>query len=96
MIPLVRVKPVAKDEILESHDWYERRSEGLGERFMASVEETFLRIRKNPGIYLVVHDEMRRAPVAHFSYGVFYSVEQDTIVVHGVLHDRRSPKRWPS
>jgi plasmid stabilization system protein ParE len=92
----IRVKPEAKDEIREAHDWNALRSEGLGDRSIACVEETFDKIRKNPQRYVAIHDEIRRAPVAHFPYGVFYSWEQETLVVHAVLHDRRSPKRWPS
>ena len=41
-----------------------------------------------------VHKDVRRAFMRRFPYGVFYRVEEDQIIVVGVFHARRDPKRW--
>jgi len=96
MTPSIEIRPRAESEIDEAHGWYERRCQGLGAAFVLDLDEAFKKALRQPDLYPMVRKRIRRAPVARFPYGVFYSVEQDTIVVHAEIHDRRSKKRWPS
>jgi hypothetical protein len=73
----------------------ERLQAGLGERFVAAVEEVFFKVKKKPGWGVIVYKTLR-ARVRRFPYGVFYQVVGAYIVVVGVVHNRRAPRRWKS
>jgi toxin ParE1/3/4 len=90
------VRPAADDDLDEACAWYEKKRQGLGKEFLISVDETIEKVRQRPDFGIVVHKQMRRANVRRFPYGVFYLVEASRIVVVGVLHGRRSPRRWKS
>lgn len=74
--------------------WYSRHTEGLGNSFLQSVQDTLDIIERYPRIHPVVHDEARRAQIARFPYGIIYVVEGDTILVIGVFHNSRDPNQW--
>ena len=40
--------------------------------------------------------ETRRAVVRRFPYGIYFRVLGDEIIVTGVIHGRRHPRRWQS
>jgi plasmid stabilization system protein ParE len=42
----------------------------------------------------MLHRETRRAVVRRFPFGVFYKVEEASIVVVAVMHGSRHPKQW--
>ena len=92
----ISFSPEAELDLDDACSWYERRSEGLGDDFLISVGEAFERIRRHPESCAVIHDEARRAQVARFPYGIIYLVEQDAIVVIGVIHNSRDPNQWLS
>ena len=74
--------------------WYERRGERLGSAFLQSVQDVLDTIGRYPRIYSIVHNEVRRAEVARFPYGIIYVVEDDAILVIGVFHNSRDPNQW--
>ena len=74
--------------------WYERRDEGLGSAFLRSVQDVLDTIGLYPGIHPVVNNEVRRAEVSRFPYGVIYVIEGDTILVIGVFHNSQDPNQW--
>jgi plasmid stabilization system protein ParE len=59
--------------------------------FLACIEAALSSISRNPELHSAVHDEVRRALVRRFPYGVFYIVEQERIVVLAVFHGHRDP-----
>ena len=42
------ILPLAKEDIREAAEWYNRHQEGLGRRFIAEVREKVHFIRQNP------------------------------------------------
>jgi toxin ParE1/3/4 len=88
----LRVRPDAVNDIDSASRWYRDRREELADDFGRCVAETMTRIRTSPELYPQVRAALRRAPVQRFPYGVFYSIEENTIVVHAVLHDHRDPR----
>ena len=69
--------------------WYERRSIGLGERFVGAVDVTLDTIRNGPKLFDCIHRDVRRAAVEGFPYGMFFVV-RDPACMHG----SRRPSRW--
>lgn len=92
-LPL-RVRRRAELDVDDAYAWYETRSEGLGEAFLGSVQACFLRIRRHPEAYAVVHGRVRRARLHRFPYSVFYTIRADFIDVLAVYHARRRPRRF--
>ena len=44
----VQIGALALRDIGEAHAWFERQQEGLGETFLARVDETIQRVEQNP------------------------------------------------
>ncbi|MCU0835671.1 MAG: type II toxin-antitoxin system RelE/ParE family toxin [Chromatiaceae bacterium] len=90
----VHIRPEAEADLEEAAAWYERQREGLGQDFLDESERTFDQNAENPLLYPVLHREARRAVVRRFPFGVFYRVEEASIVVVAVMHGSRHPKQW--
>ncbi len=82
-------------EIGEAQEWYELQNPGLGEEFIAAMELQLKRLEQAPLLYAEIIPRVRRALLPRFPYGLFYVVRGDLVHVLAVLHDARSPNRWP-
>ena len=58
-------------EIGEAQEWYELRSPGLGEEFIAAMELQLKRLEQAPLLYAEVIPHIRRALLPRFPYGLF-------------------------
>jgi plasmid stabilization system protein ParE len=90
------LKPRAEGDIQQAYCWYEDQRSGLGNEFLLSLEACLDNIKRNPLLYSYVHRELRRALVRRFPYGVFYLVEERTVVVLAVLDCRQDEEAWLS
>lgn len=86
--------PAARAELVEAQDWYESRRLGLGVRFREEVEVTVLRLRENPHQFPIVFEDLHRARLRAFPYGLFYRIETDLLVVVACFHGSRDPRWW--
>ena len=96
MKPVVRIRPEAEADLDEARRWYDRQREGLGADFLLCFEAALEKIRRDPEIYPTVFKRLRRGLIRRFPYGVFYLIEEEEIVIVGVFHGRRDPRRWES
>jgi len=94
--PRLLLRPQAEAELLNARDWYEAQRPGLGRAFAAEVDMVFARIVEAPLTYPRVQGETRRALVRRFPYAIYFHGMSDEIVVLGVIHGRRHPRRWQS
>ena len=90
----VRFLSVAEREMRDAFDWYERQSPGLGAEFLAELDQAVGRIRRYPESCQVVEEEIRRALLSRFPYGLWYAIETDVVVVYAVAHLHREPRYW--
>lgn len=88
------VSSEAELEIFEAALRYEREREDLGFRFEAQVNTVFARVLANPFEFPIIEQDVRRALVRGFPYGVFFMTETDLVTVLAVLHLRRDPDTW--
>jgi plasmid stabilization system protein ParE len=85
----------AENELYDAANWYEARSEGLGIAFLDGVEGLLERIAENPRQFQVVYQDVRRALLRRFPYGVFFRARASgAIKIIAVMHSARSPDRW--
>ena len=90
----VRLRPEAEQDLSDAAVWYEEQLAGLGHQFLDEVLSAFSSIMEAPLIYPVVHRNTRRALIHRFPFGVYYQIDNTTIVVFAVMHGSRDPRRW--
>ncbi|MCI0421938.1 MAG: type II toxin-antitoxin system RelE/ParE family toxin [Acidobacteria bacterium] len=88
------VRHLAEADIAEAFDWYESQQEGLGNRFLEAVDDLFETIEQQPFIYSIRYRDIRWAFAVPFPYKAIYYVEQESIVVIGVIHGSRHSRIW--
>ena len=93
-VALVYRRTVGRD-LAGAFWYYDEQIEGLGGRFLSSVDSTFDAIERYPAMFAMVHGEVRRALISQFPYAVFYRIEPKRVVVLRVLHTARDSKAWP-
>ncbi len=91
--PLV-FHPAVRDEVDDAYRWYEQRRAGLGDDFLAAIEEVFQRLRATPEVHQVIYRDARRALPRRFPYSIIYRIHADRVEVLAVHHSRRDPAIW--
>jgi len=94
MLKKVKFAKEASREFRESVEWYESRVRGLGLRFTDEIDSTIERIRLNPVMYMEVVSNIRRIQVNKFPFSLFYTTENDTLIILRVFHNKRKPIKW--
>jgi plasmid stabilization system protein ParE len=85
----------AKDDVELAFAWYERQRRGLGFEFLDCVEIVVKSIIENPEMYRIHYLNFRGCVVRRFPFSVFYTVEENEIVVHSVFDNRQDPEKRP-
>ena len=94
MLKKVEFAREASYEFRESVEWYESRVRGLGLRFTDEIDSTIERIKLNPDMYLEVVEDIRRIQANKFPFSLFYTMENDTLIILRVFHNKRKPIKW--
>lgn len=67
------LRRVTEGEIADAAKWYSDIRTSLGTRFLDEIAETLERISIQPKLYRIfIPPEIRRAPVEHFPYHIFF------------------------
>jgi toxin ParE1/3/4 len=67
---------------------------GLGEEFLARLEQVFDRISHSPEIHAVTYRHVRQTLLRQFPYVVCYVFDNDRVEVIAVFHGHRDPTSW--
>ena len=86
----VSLLPIAKAEISAAAEGYERKSPGLGHKFLDRVDQALEKIGRNPQGYQKVIGENRRCNLEKFPYALWFKIVNEVVVV-GCLDSRRDP-----
>lgn len=90
----IRFLALARQELDDAFDWYQRQSAGLGYEFLDEVDRAVRRIKSYPDSCVEMAPGLRRALVNRFPYGLVYGQDADTILVIAVAHLHRKPRYW--
>jgi len=90
------IRKEAEADVAEAYQYYESCRAGLGAEFISCIDEAISRIKNNPKQFRAVLNAVRRALVRKFTYGVYYTINKNEIIVLAVVHARRNPKHWQS
>ncbi len=88
--------PAAREELIQSAQYYQAQSLGLGRRFAVAVRDAVHRIQEFPLLYPALEDDIRRCRVHRFPYGIVYRAKPERIEVLAVMHLHRQPGYWKS
>ena len=84
--------PEVEEDAFVGYRWYEERSSGLGDQFLEELYADIGGIPLNPLLYEVVRQRVRRRLLRRFPYAIYFSLEEDQILVLGVFHCARDPQ----
>jgi plasmid stabilization system protein ParE len=85
---------LAKLELNEAADYFERESVGLGQAFIAEAERCTDEIVRYPEAGLVMSDSIRRRLIRRFPYALLYRVKPAEIRILAVMNLKRRPAFW--
>ena len=88
----VAFRDLATDDLRDIYSWYEAQQEGLGARFVSSLDLAVGLISDHPLSCPVAYRSIRRVLLPGFPYALFYLSQPDTVVVLACLHQSRSPR----
>lgn len=91
-----RILPLAKEDIRDAAQWYNKQSQGLGKRFTSEVRDSVRYIKQNPTACSIRYDQVRTAGLRVFPFMIHYTVDEDnnTVIISAVLHTSRDPQEW--
>lgn len=85
------IKPEAEKDIQHSIKYYATENQKLSKDFLVKLDESLLAIQQNPQHYQKRYFEIRIAFTKKFPYGIYFTVEENKIFVHAVLHNKQNP-----
>lgn len=86
------IKSEAENDLDEAIKWYKEQSENLSLQLLNEIEETIYKIQKYPEHYQKRYKEIRIIFTRKFPYGIYYTLEEETIFIHAILHNKQNPK----
>ncbi len=93
MIHAVIIRRRAEHDMAEAGLWYESRRSGTGLYFIRCTDAAISLVARHPEAGPVQFGPFRRVLVSRFPFAIFYTVESETVVVHGVFHSSRDPNK---
>ena len=90
------ILPPAKEDIREAALWYNKRSKGLGKKFIDEVREKVRFIKQTPKAINVHYNNVRTAVLNVFPFMIHYTVDESNkiVIVSSVFHTSRDPELW--
>ena len=86
------VVSAAENDILDAYHWYEARSQGLGDRFLDSLDSAFQVMLRNPTAFPRVLKDVHRSLTRTFPYLIFFTSSEDSVHVLAVVHAAQDPE----
>ena len=80
-------KALAK--LIAAGTYYSRQIPGLGDDFVDEVGRDIEVILRNPETWRIVQDDLRRYLIRRFPFGIYYTIEGQTIMIWSVRHLHR-------
>lgn len=85
--------PGAQNDLQEAYDWYETKSQGLGDKLISSINEKLSALVLTKGIGSVRYDDIRCTIVPGFPYLIHYGINEvkRQIIAYRIFHTSRKP-----
>ncbi len=86
--------PEALQEYEDAVLYYRDISPSLASVFIKKMEEGIQKVIEYPEAWQEVETGIRRHLVQRFPYGIYYSIQDDYIMITAVMHMSRKPGYW--
>ena len=90
----IRLSPRARADVQQAFDWYGSKRQGLGDEFIAALDEVLEQVADNPTAFQRFRRGVRRALIRRFPYSVYFRIEDEYVFVLAVFHSSRNPAKW--
>jgi len=87
----LKILELASFEIEDAKQYYNLQQDKLGDRFKKDVQKSIDNIVLSPKLYPQAKNSMRRCLLHRFPYSIFYDIDDDTVVILSIAHQRREP-----
>jgi plasmid stabilization system protein ParE len=87
----LKILELASLEMDDGEEYYNLQQEKLGKSFKKDVQNAIDNIVSFPELYPKIESDLRRCILHRFPYSIFYTVDDDTIVILSIAHQRRKP-----
>jgi hypothetical protein len=67
---------------------------GLGNDFLLRIEDALKEISFNPELYAIIYKNIRRKLTRRFPFGVYYILENEKVVISGIINLLRHSRHW--
>jgi toxin ParE1/3/4 len=92
MVYKLIIKPEAENDLDQAIEWYNEQNENLSAELLNELEKGFNKIQNYPEHYQKRYKQIRIIFTKKFPYGIYYTLENDIIFVHAILHNKQNPK----
>lgn len=87
----LEILEAAREDLIEGFHFYERSEQGIGEYYLTCLYSDIESLRIFGGIHRRVHKNLYRSLSKRFPFAIYYTVENEIILVRAVLDCRRNP-----
>ena len=91
---IIRFLPEANQELHEALRWHAQQSPGLDDEFMRCIDEALAKIVRNPRMFPIAIQKVRKHLVRRFPYIIYYEINNPEIMILAVFHTKRNPLKW--
>src|SRR6185295_4650920 len=84
----------ASRDVRTAYLWYEEQRPGLGEEFLAALKDAEDFLATMPLACPLLHRNTRRILLKRFPYGLYFRLDQATVIVVACYHGSRNPEGW--
>ncbi|MBI2848909.1 MAG: type II toxin-antitoxin system RelE/ParE family toxin [Chloroflexi bacterium] len=88
----LRFLPNVEEDVIAGYAWYKAKTPRLGEEFLRMFYASASEIAQNPLLYPKVYGKFRRRLLRRFPYAIYFSIEDNEIIVFGLFHCARDPR----
>ncbi len=87
----LRIEAAARNDLIEGYHFYEDSEEGVGDYFLATLYSDIESLRIFGGIHRKEYKDLYRALSRKFPFAVYYTLENEEVVVRAIFDCRRDP-----
>lgn len=90
----IELSEEAEADLEKSYAYYLEESPKLADTFFKSINSIFNDIKRNPLIFPVAYEDIRKYVVKKFPFVIYYQIDKSKIKVIAIFHTSRNPEIW--